>query len=247
MYEDPIDRLRTACLEWREQAEKFRSWLNDWVLIPHRMRSAFADTFDEGSRAYDVVRATSVHLAALAMKRVGSLSCRPKVMLCYARLLDEVFNTQSNVDDAFIVNLFTSIADKEVETILERVVPDPTAAVALSQASVANDRDTGPLAVKPSPPLRLTPRRLEILKTIAASKTRFSKPRVVEAMNAQGLTTSRHTVRVELAKMTSAAWLDNPPHTRPRGYGITELGRSIMSKGSTDRSLETKSAEGEGL
>jgi hypothetical protein len=88
-------------------------------------------------------------------------------------------------------------------------------------------RETPP-NVAPQPPLRLTPGRRRILETLASAKSRLSKTRLAIVMKEPGKNPSKNTLRVELPRIRSAGWIDNDQKARPRGYGITALGRSIL-------------------
>jgi len=74
----------------------------------------------------------------------------------------------------------------------------------------------------------LTPRRREILQTLAESKTRLTPPKLFRVMESVGSDISDHTLRIELAKMHNAKWLDNDQRKAPRGYRITDRGRGAL-------------------
>jgi hypothetical protein len=79
--------------------------------------------------------------------------------------------------------------------------------------------------------INLTPARRRILGILEASKKRMTKSQILGLMikmSKAGQLPSEPTVRIELTKMVKAKWLDNDPKARPRGYGITDLGRSIL-------------------
>jgi hypothetical protein len=112
----------------------------------------------------------------------------------------------------------------------------------VAHAQSASDRDT-PTAPRvrvtkrgdiPAGPLggarlQMTPRRRQILETLKRSKTRLSKPGVLEAMKRSGLDPGESTVRIELANLRNAGWIDNDQSAKPCGYSITALGESALA------------------
>jgi hypothetical protein len=249
MSSRPLDPLSITCYVLQARAQEFVAWFEKWLQTSDSNQPDRTAEMAKQGRECVVLRSIAVDVMVQVRERFGiSASAELLQIDHYVKTLDVLlYSEKTQPSVGALLEAATRSVLGAVKNISERESPNPMTVTTIPQTSVANDRATGPLAVKPSRPLRLTARRLEILKTIAASETRLSKPRVVGAMNAQGQTTSVHTVRIELAKMTSAAWLDNPPSAHPRGYVITELGRSIMSEGSIDRSLETTSAKSEGL
>jgi hypothetical protein len=113
------------------------------------------------------------------------------------------------------------------EWLRTKVEPTKGEKVSLALATRASDRDRGDS-------LTLTPRRREMLQTLASSKTRLTKSRLMAALNGAGRVISKHTVRIELPKMREAGWIDNDQKVRPKGYGATPLGRSILKPAKSD-------------
>jgi hypothetical protein len=80
----------------------------------------------------------------------------------------------------------------------------------------------------------LTPGRRLILKVLAASQRRLTKPQVLEALMKLEPNSSEATLRIELAKsapMRKAEWIDHVAKGENRGYGITETGRAVLDRG----------------
>jgi hypothetical protein len=77
-------------------------------------------------------------------------------------------------------------------------------------------------------PLEPNATHLQILETLASSKSRLTRPRLLAAMKRADLHPSEHSLRIELIRMRNARWVDNNQSERPRGFRITDLGRSIL-------------------
>jgi hypothetical protein len=88
--------------------------------------------------------------------------------------------------------------------------------------------------VSPKAEINPTPRRLEILRILASAKHRLSNPRLFCAMEEAKLDISEHTLRIELAKMRRAEWVDNDQSRNPRGYAITDEGRLVLKTASLE-------------
>jgi hypothetical protein len=77
-------------------------------------------------------------------------------------------------------------------------------------------------------PLRRTPARLRILAILKDAGGRLTKPQILDAMRKTDPNPSENTLRIELANMRNAGWIDNDQKSRPRGYGITDQASSIL-------------------
>jgi hypothetical protein len=80
-------------------------------------------------------------------------------------------------------------------------------------------------------PINSTPMRRCILEAVATAGSRLTRSEVFSVLRESKPDFSENTLRIELAKLVDAQWLDNDQEARPRGYGITRLGRSILKKG----------------
>jgi hypothetical protein len=229
MPKSPIDPIRTELLQWMAGLKKYNSRVKDWLIRERRARAVEpAIELLEIARAYEDFRAITVNFVARLTKRFGPQDSRTSIFRKQVIDLDREFGDPYGPRElTFLYEAYTQIDDEVVKSDSEHVACDPTTAVPQT-GSVGDHRRTGALAGTPVPLLRLTPVRLDILKIIAASQTTLSKSQVIGAMNSQGLIASEHTVRTVLAEMKKADWLNNGRGRRSPGYGIIELGHSIL-------------------
>jgi hypothetical protein len=80
-------------------------------------------------------------------------------------------------------------------------------------------------------PITLTQTRRRILEAVALARRRLTQSGLLSVLRKSGPDFSENTLRIELAKLVQAGWLDNDQEARPRGYGVTGPGRSILEVG----------------
>jgi hypothetical protein len=83
-------------------------------------------------------------------------------------------------------------------------------------------------------PIRLTPARRQILESLKIAGKRMTERRILAFIWESNPDFSTHTLRLELSKLRHAEWVDNDPRARPRGYGLTDLGRSALDEADRD-------------
>jgi hypothetical protein len=99
----------------------------------------------------------------------------------------------------------------------------------------AGDRSIHDLKVSPTPDPhnpsapRLTPAIIEILETLAESKKRLTRDKLIESMKKTGRERGQSTVANAMPKLGKAGWVDNKRNVDPPGYRITKEGRSALS------------------
>jgi hypothetical protein len=86
-----------------------------------------------------------------------------------------------------------------------------------------------PEPIKTSLP-RLTPAIVDILRTLAESKVRLTRERLLSAMTKAGRDRGVSTVADAMPILRKAGWVDNQQNGDPRGYAITKAGRSALKK-----------------
>jgi hypothetical protein len=152
--------------------------------------------------------------------------------------MNEVIRSRPDLDTEPLAEFFNKGARLQSQTWLINTVMRAMGVLRVTAETIRKSSGSNPQAddvTKPAesngvPPLQLSPFRSVVLKILAKSKSRLTNPALRVAMLKDEPIVSKDTLRIELARMSKAGWIDNDQTTRPKGYAITDLGREVMKE-----------------